>query len=676
MSFHPNSINLLKEKKQKTKILNVDLFRWLSFSKNKKHVKYRFLVFIFGVVDKNSYSNFYLEQLKDIYFHKKTSFYISFEHLVISDPILSVWITDEPEIIFKIFKETCKEVLENIFRRNSEKFYISIRLYGLPNCESMRNLKNKKQNCLVKVRGYVLSRTQIFPTIGFFRLTCLKCFEIQDALFSTIDHKIKKLKNCFNCKSIGPFQTKWDKIITNNFQKISLREDFQKNTMRWMPYTLEVILTGDLIDYVDFGDQIEVTGILKYSISQRFNSIKNCPSFLMFIESNCIQKINDLTGFPKITSFEIKIFEKVTSEQKLLSYLIDSFVPNIFQNYSLKLSILITFCSSGRNAQSGINKHRNSINMLIFGDSCRGKSKILRSVSNFLPNSHFLNGNGSSLKGVTTSLKHDKMIGKWVLEGGLITMIKDGLWLINGLEGMGPKNVLELCKILDQQSVSLTQKSTLKNLLVQNSTIVTINNLTSTKNPTLPFFLNYGLGESFLSKFDIIHKIEKNKSLKNEEKLAKFLLQKFKKTTNFVPCSKVSCKDLKKEENGYFSEDFLGRYLIYCKNGITPSFGILDQAFILKFYIDLKHETRSLNSISFSSNFLETIIRIVASSAKIHLRSHISEKDIVIGLTIFFESWIQLQPYVTKKFLKSKYQKFFYNLFNKFHECQVFFSRE
>lgn len=688
MNYHPVSENsrILKGKnsktpnnfknfQKKTKIIDINLFRWLSFSKNKKHVKYRFLVFLFGVVDKDSYSNFYLEQLKDIYFHKKISFYISFEHLVISDPILAIWITDEPEIIFRIFKETCKEVLENIFRRNDEKFSISIRLHGLPNCESMRNLKNKKQNCLVKIRGYVLSKTQIFPTIGFFRLTCLKCFEIQDALFSTIDHKIKKVKNCFNCKSIGPFQTKWDKIVANNFQKISLREDFQKNTLRWMPYTLEVILEGDLINYVELGDQIEVTGILKYSISQKLNSTTNCPSFLMLIESNCIQKINDLNGFPKITSYEIKIFEKVTSEQKLLSCLIKSFIPDIFKNYYLKLSVLITYCSSGKNTKNIFNKNRNSINMLIFGDSCQGKSKILRSISNFLPNSHFLDGNGSSLKGITTFLKHDKMTGKWVLEAGVITMIKEGLWLINGLEGMGSKNIIALCKILDQQNVSFIQKSTLKNLPVQNSTIATINNLTCTTNPTLPFFLNYGLGESFLAKFDIIHKIEKNGNLENEEKFARFLLQKIKKIKNGDQYSKIYTMELEKK-NEYFSEDFLRRYLFYCKNNIIPSFGILDQAFILKFYIDLKHETRTLNSINFSSNFLETIIRIVSSSAKIHLRCYISEKDIVIGLTIFFESWIQLQPNITKKLLKSKYRKFFYNLFSKFDECQIFLSKK
>ena len=63
-------------------------------------------------------------------------------------------------------------------------------------------------------------------------------------------------------------------MITNNFQKISLREDFHKNSLRWIPYTLEIILTGDLIDYVEYGDLIEVIGILKYNILQKLSNTK------------------------------------------------------------------------------------------------------------------------------------------------------------------------------------------------------------------------------------------------------------------------------------------------------------------------------------------------------------------------------------------------------------------
>ena len=148
---------------------------------------------------------------------------------------------------------------------------------------------------------------------------------------------------------------------------------------------------------------------------------------------------------------------------------------------------------------------------------------------------------------------------------------------------------------------------------------------------------------------------------------------------NFEKNSNSSTKNIKKNEMlnkpENFSENFLRRYLNYCRSNIVPILGVLDQAFILKFYVDLKHETRSINTINFSSNFLETIIRIVSSSAKIHLRSHVSEKDLVIGLTIFFESWTQLQPHVTNRFLKSKYKKFFNNLFNKFHDCRIFLSK-
>jgi hypothetical protein len=123
------------------------------------------------------------------------------------------------------------------------------------------------------------------------------------------------------------------------------------------------------------------------------------------------------------------------------------------------------------------------------------------------------------------------------------------------------------------------------------------------------------------------------------------------------------------------SKSFILRYLEYCKNNFIPKFGIIEQSFILKFYIGLKRETHRLNSISFSSNFLETIIRLISSSAKIHLRAQVFEKDLAIGFLIFFESWVQLQPYFTGNYLKSKFKKFFEKIFKKHEDCFIFLNR-
>ena len=376
------------------------LNRWLNFPKNRKYIRYRFLTFIFGTIDMNTGSNFYIEQLKEIYFNKKTSFFLCFEHLVLADPLLSIWVTDEPEIVFKIFKETCEEILRDIFQKKNGKCVIFIRLYGLPIFESIRNLKKKNSNCLVKIRGYVTSKTHIFPTVAFFKLFCLKCFETQDELFSTGDSKNLRIKNCFNCKSLGPFRIKWDKLVTNEFQKISIREECANHSFYCFPYSIEIILTGDLMGCVDYGDKIEVTGIFKYSVVPSSNSIIKCPSFFNLIEGNFIQKVESLENFSKILPFEIRKLEKLVEERKLLSSLLHSFIPSIFENYFIKLLIVLTFCSYNPSSVKGKNSGRDCINMLIFGDFCTGKSTVLKAIYDFFPQSRFFTGHGTSINGL------------------------------------------------------------------------------------------------------------------------------------------------------------------------------------------------------------------------------------------------------------------------------------
>ena len=402
------------------------------------------------------------------------------------------------------------------------------------------------------------------------------------------------------------------------------------------------------------------------------------PLFFLLIEGNSIQKVNTFKNFSKISSLEIKLLEKVTNENRLLSCLLDSFIPHIFKNYSLKLSILLTVCSSGKKNLNFNEKIRNSINMLIIGNHCTGKSTILKSIFNFFPQSHFLTGYGSSIKGLTAYMKHDKIVGNWIPEGGILTFSKEDLCLIDGLEGMISKDINSICKILDQQYISFNKKQNFKNVVMGNSTIATLTNYNGGENPSLPFFLNYGLDEPLISKFDIIYRMEKNKGLQEEKKFIKFLLKKFQSKTKTNLNIEHTNSDLKKIKYNTkvetLSENFVIRYLEYCRNNFTPKYGPLDQSFILKFYLDLKRETRILNSLSFSSNFLETIIRLISSSAKLHLRNHVTEKDLAIGLLVFFESWIQVQPYFTGSFLRSKYKNFFINILKKFTDFSFFLN--
>ena len=70
--------NTSLKKKLKKKILS----HWLRYPRNRNYVKYRFLIFIFTIFNKNSGSNFYMEQLKEIYLNKSKNFYICSKNFV------------------------------------------------------------------------------------------------------------------------------------------------------------------------------------------------------------------------------------------------------------------------------------------------------------------------------------------------------------------------------------------------------------------------------------------------------------------------------------------------------------------------------------------------------------------------------------------------------------------
>ena len=108
------------------------LNKWLGYAYNSEIVKYRFLKFLFGIIDKKG-KNYYIKSIKNLYLTSAKSLIISFQHIVIKDPILAIWLTEEPEKMLKIFQETTKELIEDIFPsyiRNYFKFSIRISFYS------------------------------------------------------------------------------------------------------------------------------------------------------------------------------------------------------------------------------------------------------------------------------------------------------------------------------------------------------------------------------------------------------------------------------------------------------------------------------------------------------------------------------------------------------------------
>ena len=124
-------------------ISNFNLNEWLKSFKNAQIVKHRFLCVIFGITKVKSGNSYYLEKLRNSFSKEKKNILFSFQHLVAADPVLAIWLSNEPESILKIFQNACKSFFSDIFSIDAKKIYDFVDLRKEVSCRKSRK-KSKR----------------------------------------------------------------------------------------------------------------------------------------------------------------------------------------------------------------------------------------------------------------------------------------------------------------------------------------------------------------------------------------------------------------------------------------------------------------------------------------------------------------------------------------------------
>ena len=105
----------------------------------------------------------------------KQSLEVTFPHLSSKYPSLAIWVAEEPTLILPIFNEVAYEITLELYPEyyniHSE---IYVRIIELPVEDKLRDLRKLHLNALIKVKGVVIKRTQIFPELSkmYFRCSC------------------------------------------------------------------------------------------------------------------------------------------------------------------------------------------------------------------------------------------------------------------------------------------------------------------------------------------------------------------------------------------------------------------------------------------------------------------------------------------------------------------------
>ena len=106
----------------------------------------------------------YENRITDMCRQNKQSFEVKFTDLASKQPTLAIWLAEEPTHMLPILNTVASEIVYEIYPDYTDFHQeIFVRMSELPVEDKLRELRQLHLNALIKFRGVVTKRTQVFP---------------------------------------------------------------------------------------------------------------------------------------------------------------------------------------------------------------------------------------------------------------------------------------------------------------------------------------------------------------------------------------------------------------------------------------------------------------------------------------------------------------------------------
>lgn len=614
---------------------------------------------------------------------------MDFADLAESKPILSLFLLTCPEQMLKIFDIVAMEaVLLHYPDYGNIHSDITVRVVNyFPNNYTLRELRENNLNTLIRVSGVVTRRTGVFPQLKYIKFDCLKCGQVLGPYFQDSNVEVK-VSYCPNCRSKNGFRVNNEKTIYRNFQRVSVQEAPGTIPAGRLPRKRDVIILADLVDSVQPGQHIEITGVYKNSYDGHLNAKNGFPVFATIIEANSIKvdggatssstsstndtnlsKFNNRLDMFTYTDEEEKQFRKLSHERGIIDKIINSIAPSIYGHRDIKTAIAASLFGGVAKDINGKHSIRGDINVLLIGDPGTAKSQILKYVEKTAHRAVYSTGQGASGVGLTASVRKDPITNEWVLEGGALVLADKGTCIIDEFDKMHDTDRTSIHEAMEQQSISISKAGIVTTLKARCAVVAAANPNGGRYNSTIPLNDNVSLTTPILSRFDVICVVRDLVNPADDERLAKFVIQSH---INSV-ISEEADKELEDEELeeealttdgqdyyakfGIIDQELLVKYIHFSKN-ISPKLNQMDSQKVTQLYADLRRESLATGSMAITIRHLEAIIRIAEAFARMRLSEFVSQYDIDRAIKVAINSFVGSQKLSVKNQLRRVFAKY------------------